>query len=167
MSDNYTWAALSNYDIRNWKWIQGVAVAILLNRGFGYCFDLNWFNTLRPGQNGRHFADDIFKCIFLNENVWIAIKISLKFVPKGPINNIQALVQIMAWRRPGDKQLSEPVMVTLPTHICVTLPEWVNKKRKDKKYDVHLLNVDYILIFIVFSYFMQYKCIWISWNLTF
>ena len=52
-------------------------------------------NTLRPGQNGRHSADDIFKCIFLNENAWIPIKISLKFVPKGPINNIPALVQIM------------------------------------------------------------------------
>ena len=58
-------------------------------------------NTLRPRQNGRHFAGDIiFKCIFMKENVWIPIKISLKFVPKGPINDIPALVQIMAWRRP-------------------------------------------------------------------
>ena len=57
------------------------------------------FNTLRPRQNGRRFPDDIFKCIFLNENVWISIKISMKFVPKGPINNIPALVEIMAWRR--------------------------------------------------------------------
>ena len=83
-------------------------------------------NTLRPRQNGRHFADDIFKCIFLNENVWIPIKISVKFVPKGQINNIPALVQIMAWRRPGDKPLSEPMMVSLTTHICVTRPQWVN-----------------------------------------
>ena len=60
-------------------------------------------NTLRPRQNGRHFPDDIFKCIFLNENVSISIKISLKFVPKGPANNVPALVQIMGWRRPGDK----------------------------------------------------------------
>ena len=67
-------------------------------------------NTLRPRQNGRHFADDTFKHIFLNENVRISIKISLKFVPKGPINNIPALVQIMAWRRSGDKPLSEPMM---------------------------------------------------------
>ena len=62
-------------------------------------------NTLRPRQNGRYFPDDIFKRIFLNANVWISIKISLKFVPKGPINNIPALVHIMAWRRPGDKPL--------------------------------------------------------------
>ena len=82
-------------------------------------------NTLRPRQNGRHFADDIFKRIFLNENIWILIKISLKFVPKGSINNIPALVQKMAWRRPGDKPLSGPMMVSLLMHICVTRPQWV------------------------------------------
>ena len=81
-------------------------------------------NTLRPRQNGRHFAD-IFKCIFLNENVWIPIAISLKFIPKGPINNIAALVQIMARRRSGDKPLSEPMMIKVATHICVARPQWV------------------------------------------
>ena len=86
---------------------------------------LGMFNSLRPRQNRRHFADDIFKCIFLNENVWISIKLSLKFVPKGPIDNIPALVQIMAWRRPGDKPLSEPMMLSLLTHICVTRPQCV------------------------------------------
>ena len=74
---------------------------------------------IEANTNGHHFADDIFKCIFLNENVWNQIKISLKFVPKGPINNVPAMVQIMAWRRPGDKPLSEPKVVSLPTHICV------------------------------------------------
>ena len=67
--------------------------------------------TSRPRQNGRHFADDIFKCIFMNEIVWISINISLRFVPEGQINNIPSLVQKMAWRRPGDKPLSEPMMV--------------------------------------------------------
>ena len=86
---------------------------------------ISYVNTLRPRQNGRHFADDIFECIFLTENIWIPIKISLKFVPKGPINNIPALVQIMAWRRPGDKPFSEPMMVSLMTHTCVTRPQWV------------------------------------------
>ena len=82
-------------------------------------------NTLRPRQNGRHFPDDIFKCIFLNENWGNSIKISLKFVPKVPINNIPALIQIMAWRRSGNKPLSEPMMVNLVTHTCVTWPQWV------------------------------------------
>ena len=90
------------------------------------CLSQYWLNTLRPRQNGRHFPDDLFKCIFLNENVWISIKNSLKFVPKGPIDNIPALVQIMVWRRLGDKPLSEPMIVRLPTHICVTRPQWVN-----------------------------------------
>ena len=81
-----------------------------------------WHNvySLRPRQNGHHLPDDIFKCIFLNENVGISLKISQKFVPKVPINNTPALVLIMAWRRPGDMPLSEPMMVSLPTHICVT-----------------------------------------------
>ena len=76
-------------------------------------------NVLRPRQHGRRFADDTFKRLFLNENVIISIKISLKFFPKGPIK-IPAIAQIMAWRRPGDRPLSEPMMVSFPTHICVT-----------------------------------------------
>ena len=55
----------------------------------------------------------------MNENIRISIKISLMFVAKGPFDNIPALVQIMAWHRPGDKPLSEPMVVILLTHICV------------------------------------------------
>ena len=82
-------------------------------------------NTLRPRQNGRDIADDILKCIFFRENIWISITVSLNFVPRCPINNIPALVQIMDWRRPGDKPLSEPMVVTLLTHICVIRLQWV------------------------------------------
>ena len=67
----------------------------------------------------------IFKRIFLSENVWNSIKISLRFVPKGPIDNIPVLLQIMAWRWPVDKPLSETMMVSLLMHICVTRPQWV------------------------------------------
>ena len=85
------------------------------------------YNCFRYGQVITcQFPDDIFKWIFLNENIWISIEISLKFVLKGPINNIPALVQIMTWRRPVDKPLSEPMMISLLTHICVTRPQWVN-----------------------------------------
>ena len=49
-------------------------------------------DTLKARHNGRHFPDDIFELIFLNENVWIAIEILFKFVPRGPVNNISALV---------------------------------------------------------------------------
>ena len=90
-------------------------------------YGMKRLNPLRPRKNGRHFADDTLNRIFLNEIVRISIKISMKFVPKGPINNIPSLVQIMAWRRPGDKPLSEPMMVRLPTHICVTRPQRVKR----------------------------------------
>ena len=59
----------------------------------------SFINTLRPRQNGCHFADGIFKSIFFKENVRISIDISLKFVPKGHINDIPALAQIIVWRQ--------------------------------------------------------------------
>ena len=63
-------------------------------------------NSLRPRQNGRHLADDTLKRFFLNDNVSIAIKISLKFVPKGPFNNIQALDYRRIYASLGLKELS-------------------------------------------------------------
>ena len=66
------------------------------------------------------FAADFFKWIFFNVNFWITIKIPLKFVPRGPINNIPALDQVMAWYPPGDKPLSEPMSISLLTRICVS-----------------------------------------------
>ena len=50
---------------------------------------------MRPRQNGHDFADNIFKCIFMNENVKTSIQISQVFF-KDPIDNIPVLVQIMA-----------------------------------------------------------------------
>ena len=89
------------------------------------CIKIYKCKVLRTRQNGHHFADDNFKRIFLNENARISIEISLKFVPKGRINNIPSLFKIMAWRRPGDKPSSEPMMVRLPTHIWVARPQWL------------------------------------------
>ena len=83
-------------------------------------------NTLRSRRNRRYFADDFFKRISMNENVLISIKISLKFIAKDPVSNIPALIQIMAWRRPGDKPLSKPMVVRSLTNIRVTRPQWVN-----------------------------------------
>ena len=70
----------------------------------------------------------------MHENVWISIKISLKFVSMGPIINIPSLVQIMAWRRPGDKPLSEPMMVSLPTHLWITRSQWAKGRRRPRPY---------------------------------
>ena len=80
-------------------------------------------NTLRLRQNGCHLTDNFFKCIFVNENIWIATKISLKFV------SISLLVWIMAWHWTGDKPLYEPMMFSLQMHICVTWLQWINLLR--------------------------------------
>ena len=80
------------------------------------------------GENGRHLANDTFKSIFLNENILTSVSMSPKFVPQGQINNIPALVQLMAWRRPGDKPLYEPMMVSILMHICVNHRQRVNEK---------------------------------------
>ena len=85
-------------------------------------------NTFRPRHNGRHFTDDTSKHIILNENVKFFTTMLLNFVSTDPINNIPALVQIMAWRRSGDKPLSEPMVVSLLAHICINRPQWVNVK---------------------------------------
>ena len=68
------------------------------------------FISSPPGQNGHHFTYNIFRCIFVNEKYSILIKISLKFVPKGPNDNNPVLVQITAWCQIGDKSLFQPML---------------------------------------------------------
>ena len=78
------------------------------------------FNSSPAGQNGRLFADAIFICIFVNEKLCIMVKISLKFVPKSPIDNKPAFVQVMAWCWTGNKPLPGPMMTQF-TDIYVAL----------------------------------------------
>ena len=78
-------------------------------------YSYTYFNSSRPGQNGRHFADSIFRGIFLKEKFCTLIKNSPNFVLKGPIDSNPALVYIMAWCWIGDKPLSYPVL-TDPIH---------------------------------------------------
>ena len=86
----------------NHRFSVGQAFGMISISGLSVCH----FNKSPPGQNGRHFADDIFWCIFSNEKSCILVKISLKFVTNGLIDNNPALVQIIAWRRIGDEPLS-------------------------------------------------------------
>ena len=83
-----------------------------------------WYqiNHLPLDKMAAILAEDNSKCIFFNEDDKIPIQISLKFVSKGPIDNFVALVQLMAWSWPGDKALSEPMMVKSPKHMWVTRP---------------------------------------------
>ena len=95
-----------------------------------------FFNTVTPRQNGSHFAEGIFLFILFYGNYHSLIlitlicvskvQISLKFVPKGQINDKPALIQIMAWHRTGDRTLYVPIIITIIItlmHICVTQPQ--------------------------------------------
>ena len=112
-----------------WSWSALIITGIShVQSGFSSHQQLCLFHSLTHWGRDKMAAisqKTLSIAFFVNENVRISIEFSLKFVPKGPINNIPALVQIMAWRRPGDKPLSEPMMVSVLTHICVTRPQWV------------------------------------------
>ena len=83
-----------------------------------------------------HFLE--WKCMKFN-------KISHKFVSKGPITNIPTLVQIMAWRQPGNKPLSEPMLVSLLMHTYVAWPQCVNIKHSEEN-----LAITTIVVFFFF-----------------
>ena len=106
------------------------------------------FNGIISTHWGRDKMDAISQTAFSSAFYWmkmyeLRLKNSLKFVPKGPISNIPALVQIMAWRRPGDKPLSEPMLVSLPTHICVTRSQWFNRALSFLSECCGMLGVNY------------------------
>ena len=78
-------------------------------QGFTKC-DLTHFPL---DKMAAFLTDDNFKCIFLDQNDGIPVKMSLKFVSRSPIDNNPALVQEMDWRRTGDKPLPEPMLTRL------------------------------------------------------
>ena len=105
-------------------WPEGDWPSQVANQTAGCSWNVYSFNSSPPGQNGHHFAEDFFRCIFVNEKFCILLKISLKFVRKVPISNNPSLVQKMAWCWIGDK----PCWPDTLTHICSTRGRWVNYK---------------------------------------
>ena len=98
-----------------------------------------------------------FSNAFFNENILI----SMKFIPKGPINNIRTVVQIMALRRSDDKPLYEPMMVRSMTHICLTRPRWVKTSNAGI-----LLKVTPLLKVITRNNFNESMCIIIDFFIS-
>ena len=89
-------------------------------------------NTPRPRKNGHLFPDDIFKWIFLMKIYELRLKISLKFVRRGLINNLPALVQIMAWRWPSAKPLHIFHAIMLVTPCLLTrIREFIHTQHRN------------------------------------
>ena len=138
---NQCWPrSLSPYGITRPQWINGISIqeqwlsGDIIYRGiFHGFFMINLHYALKSLTHwGRDKMDTISQTTLLITFSWMKmlefrLNFHWCFVPKGPINNIPALFQIMAWRRPGDKPLSGPMIVRLPTHICVTRPQWKTK----------------------------------------
>ena len=81
-----------------------------------YCVDAKCsfrINTLRPQQNGHHFADSIFKCIFMKENVCILIDNLLKIVHEGPVDINSSLVYVVALNQTGGKPIPKPMLTKI------------------------------------------------------
>ena len=83
-------------------------------------------NTLRPKRNVCHFTDSILKCVFLDKTYEFRLRHHWSLFIRIQLTITPALVQIMAWRRPGNKPLSETFVVSSLAHICVAQPQWVN-----------------------------------------
>ena len=96
------------------------------------CYDrCRWqcsINALRPRQNGRYSAYDIFKCILLNENLRILITISLKFVPNGSIEIMPALFLVTAWHGQAQGHYLNRWRSSLLAHKGITRPQWINNE---------------------------------------
>ena len=81
---NVSWPGFSNFAS---EWLAAVLPA---NRRL--------FDTLKPEQNGQHFADNILRCYHLKENIWILIGISLNFLLRGSIDIKSALIYVLVWQ---------------------------------------------------------------------
>ena len=121
---------------------------------------LSWELSSDLTYSGWNKMAAIFQMTFSNAFSWLKMyKFSPKFVPKGPINNIPALVPIMAWCQPGDKPLSEPMMVSLLRHICVTRPQWV---KQVNNFYLHLLTSWYRYKMHRFNIWFAASCVQIK-----
>ena len=92
-----------------------------------FCFPLPYFPL---STSALFFAKYSCTHIVYRRSLVTFYSILFYSIRKGPFHNNPALVQIMAWRRSGDKPLSEPMMISLQTYICVTRPQWVNQLGK-------------------------------------
>ena len=123
MSAHWTWnlpkiVIITNFGWNQWRKLHQNNISIAVpfwSWGVGqyhssWCSDEFCLTHLTLDKMAAILADDNFKCNFLNENDRILIQISLKFVTRSRIDNKPALVQVMAWRRRGDKPLPEPVL---------------------------------------------------------
>ena len=130
---NFHWSLFLRVQLTHWGWVTHICVSKLIITGSdnglspGRRQAIMWTNAgiLLIGPLGKFNQNSN---ISIHENAIESVVCEMAAILSRPlcVNNTPALFQIMAWRRPGNKPLSEPMMVSLLTHICVTRPQWVN-----------------------------------------
>ena len=116
---------------------------------------------ISPWTKWPHFAGDMFKRIFLNENIWNSYKISLKYVHWGLIDNMSALVQIMVRRRSGEKPLSEPMLAQFTdAYMYMHEGRWVKATKVTSRVTVSLLTSDVVFMLCGCNYICRYLTYW-------
>ena len=136
-----------------WPWIGDILLTCTNIQLLTKTYDAIWWHLSVSTHWGRDKMAANFQTTFANRFSWMKMyeflsKFHWSFVPRGPIKNIPTLVQIMGWHQPGDKPLSEPMMVNLLMHICITRLQWVNMIKRHERlfYRYHTT--------ILFSYFL-------------
>ena len=71
---------------------------------------------------------DILRTTHSNGFTWNTVFISLNFFPKGPIENMSALVQVMAWRQTGHKPYLDWLWLSSFTYVCHLGPVFISDK---------------------------------------
>ena len=117
-------------------------------------------------QNCQYFADDIFICILSNENDPILNKISLKFAPKGPIDNESVLVQLLVWRwsayicQPCRFQ-AIPRAPNLVITVSVNVLTWQNGRHLGRRhFQLHFLESKRFNSYSKFTEICSYESNW-------
>ena len=130
ISLQFKWISIHSWD-KYYQQVSGYVNPTPSLVEFPYILIWNILTHWGRDKNGCYFVGDSLKYIYIYISWMILFEFRMKFqwsfVSKGLINNIPNLVHIMAWRRPGDKPLSEPMVLWLPTHICVIWPQCVKR----------------------------------------
>ena len=108
------------------------------------CLTLSVSTAISPWKNCHNLADEIFKCIFVNENFCILIWISLTFVHRDQIDNKSAFIQGMAWCWTRGKPLPKPMVAQ---HKCGTRGRWVKASRMLLVMMIYNVDGDWWLVY--------------------
>ena len=154
---HHTTSNIYTYIYTYWMWCGGW-VGVCFTAFLYQSVVLLSINTLRPRKVAISFQRTFSNAFSWKKIYKFGLKFHWSFFLRVQLTMFHHwyLVQIMAWRRPGDKPLSEPMMVRLPTHICVTRPQWVKDIADELschewKANYPVINARHLIVYMIRS----------------